>query len=262
MAEQFVNLLDRGVTLCTERAGTGPALLVITGTGSDLRNHPNPHRWPIAKHFDTVAYDHRCLGQSEQHDPDHQPTMADYGADALALCDDQGFQEFSVIGVSFGGMVAQELATIAGTRLTRLVLCCTSSGGEGDSSYPLHELYAAGKSMDDLADVWDTRTTHDELVAAQMGAILGGRRRPTLTPPGLLKQLEARRHHDTWDRLPRIECETLVASGMYDGVAPAENSERLAAQIPRTELVSFPAGHMLLAQDPSAWPTILEFLLR
>lgn len=262
MTEQFVNLSDRGVALCAERAGTGPALLVITGTGSDLRNHPNPLRWPIAEHFDTLAYDHRCLGQSEQHDPNHQPTMADYGADALALCDDQGFEEFSVIGVSFGGMVAQELATIAGTRLTRLVLCCTSSGGEGDSSYPLHELYAAGKSMDDLADVWDSRTTHDEVVAAQMAAMFEGRIRPETTPPGLLKQLEARRHHDTWDRLPQILCETLVAYGMYDGVASPENSERLAERLPRAELASFAAGHMFLAQDPLAWPTILKFLQR
>ncbi len=262
MAEQFVNLPDRGVTLCTERAGTGDALLVITGTASDLRNHPNPLHWPTAKHFDTLAYDHRCLGQSEQHDPSHQPTMADYAADALALCDDQGFEEFSVIGVSFGGMVAQELATIAGTRLTRLVLCCTSSGGHGDSSYPLHELYAAGKSMDALADMWDTRTTYDESVATQMAAVFKGRIRPETTPAGLLKQIEARRHHDTWHRLHLIQCETLVACGVYDGVAPPENRARLAERIPRAELASFAAGHMFLAQDPLAWVTILQFLQR
>lgn len=261
MAEQFVNLAERGVTLCTDRAGDGPPLLVITGTGSDLRNQPNPLQWPIAKYFDTLVYDHRGLGRSEQHDPDYQPTMADFAADALALCDDQGFDEFSVLAISFGGMVAQELATISGTRLTRLVLCCTSSGGEGDSSYPIHDLYASGKSLDDLADVWDTRSSYDPAVAAQMANMLAAPRiRPTTPPPGLLKQLEARRHHDTWHRLHLVLCDTLVACGIYDGVAPPENSERLAAQIPRSELASFAGGHMFLAQDPQAWTRILHFL--
>jgi len=95
-----------------------------------------------------------------------------------------------------------------------------------------------------------------------MAAIFEGRIRPETTPPGLLKQLEATRHHDTWYRLHLILCETLVACGIYDGVAPPENSERLAEKIPRAELASFAAGQMFLAQDPHAWTTILKFLLR
>ena len=90
MTETFVRLPDQGVTLCTQRTGTGPPLLVITGTGSDLREQPNALQWPIAKHFDTITYDHRCLGRSEQHDVEYQPTMADFAADTLGLCDEQG----------------------------------------------------------------------------------------------------------------------------------------------------------------------------
>ena len=45
-----------------------------------------------------------------------------------------------MIGVSFGGMVAQELAVRHPRRVARLVLACTSPGGAGGSSYPLHEL--------------------------------------------------------------------------------------------------------------------------
>ena len=116
--------------------------------------------------------------------------------------------------------------------------------------------------MADIDHVWDTRVTYDDAVAAQVAAILGGLSRPASTPPGLLKQLEARRHHDTWDRLPQILCETLVAYGMYDGVAPPENSERLAERIPRAELASFAGGHMFLAQVPHSWVTILKFLQR
>lgn len=264
MTEQFVELPDRGVTLCMERGGNpdGRVLLVMNGTGSDLRNRPNALQWPIAEHYDTIAYDHRCLGRSVQHDDSHQPTMADFAADALALLDHLGVDEFAAIGVSFGGMVAQELATIAGTRMTRLVLCCTSSGGEGGASYPLHELYVEGRSIDEVRDLWDIRSSYDTEVAAQMQRFFEGRPRPDVPPPGLLKQIEARRHHDTWHRLQLILCPTLVAHGIYDGIAPPENSARLAERIPRAKLAGFIGGHLFLFQDQQAWPTITEFLRR
>ena len=262
MSESFIDLPERGVTLCTDRAGEGPPLVVINGTGSDIRNQPNPLQWPVAQHFDTLIYDHRCLGRSTQYDPTYQPTMADFASDVLALCDQQGIEQFAVIGVSFGGMVAQELATIAGTRLTRLVLCCTSSGGEGGASYPLHEFYPAGATADEMVPLWDIRASYDDDVNTQMRRIFESRPRPATAPAGLLQQLEARRHHDTWHRLHLILCDTLIAAGIYDGVAPPENSERLAERIPRSELASFAGGHLFLAQDREAWTRIIEFLQR
>ena len=94
MTEQFVGLAHRRVTLCVARSGQGQPLLVLGGTGSDLRNRPNPLQWPIASEFDVLAYDHRGLGRSVADDPDYQPTMADFAADGLALCDQQGLDEF------------------------------------------------------------------------------------------------------------------------------------------------------------------------
>lgn len=260
MTEQFIDLPERGVTLCVERAGDGPALLVVSGTGGDLRNRPNALSWPVAAHHDTVLYDQRCLGRSVQHDDDYQPSMADFGADALALVDHLGIDRFAAIGVSFGGMVAQELALLAGDRLTKLVLCCTSSGGDGGASYPLHELYRDGRSIDEVADLWDTRSATDEEVAAQMQRFFAGRPRPAEPPPGLLKQLEARRGHDTWERLPQIGCDTLVAYGRYDGVAPPANNEAIADRIPHATLAAFDGGHLFMFQDRAVWPTILNFL--
>jgi len=242
------------------RSGEGPPVLVLGGTGSDLRNYPNALEWSIANRFDLLTYDHRCLGRTEQHEPSYQPTMADYAADALALCDEQGFETFAAIGISFGGMVAQELAILAGDRLTRLVLACTSAGGQGGSSYPLHELYAAGKNMDAIADLWDVRVTADPAVQAQMSRILGPPVRPAEPPPGLLRQLEARRHHDTWDRLASISAATMVAYGLHDGVAPPVNNERLAAAIPHATSVGFDGGHLFMWQDRTAWPAIADFL--
>lgn len=77
---------------------------------------------------------------------------------------------------------------------------------------------------------------------------------------GARLQLEARRFHDTWDRLPSVSCPTLVCAGRYDGIAPLANSERLAAAIPGAELEVFEGGHLFLLQDPKAYPAIIEFL--
>ena len=57
-----------GLSLYYERAGAGPPLLFISGTGGDLRTKPNVFDGPLAKAFDLLAYDQRGLGRSEKPD--------------------------------------------------------------------------------------------------------------------------------------------------------------------------------------------------
>src|SRR3989344_9159077 len=127
-----------GLNFHYERAGEGPRLLFISGTGGDLRVQPNVFDSPLARAFDLVAYDQRGLGRTNK--PDVPYSMADYADDAAALLDHVGWEEALVLGVSFGGMVAQELVLRHPSRVTRLVLACTSPGGEGGASYPFHEI--------------------------------------------------------------------------------------------------------------------------
>ena len=65
--------------------------------------------------------------------------MADYAMDANSLLEAVGWDRCCVMGISFGGMVVQEFALRYQHRIKRLVLACTSSGGAGGDSYPLHE---------------------------------------------------------------------------------------------------------------------------
>ena len=128
--------MANGIEIWFDRAGTGAPLLAISGSRGDLRRKPNLLESPLAKAFDVLAYDQRGLGRTSK--PSKPYLMADYADDAAALLDAVGWERVRVVGVSFGGMVALELALRHPDRVTKLALCCTSPGGEGGSSYPIH----------------------------------------------------------------------------------------------------------------------------
>lgn len=256
-----------GHRIHVEVAGNGPAILAINGSGSDLRVRPNVLDGPLVRSFTVHTHDHRGLGRSTA--PEPQPTMADFADDAAAVLDHFGLERVPVIGVSFGGMVAQELALRHPHRVERLVLCCTSSGGAGGASYPLHELTALSEEESaavslSISDV-RTREWDDERRRVAIDRLLTDRRAaPAHGDPearrGSERQLEARRHHDTWDRLPSITAPTLVCAGRHDGIAPPANSEALAGRIPGARLEWYDGGHLFLLQDARAWPDIAAFL--
>jgi 3-oxoadipate enol-lactonase len=77
---------------------------------------------------------------------------------------------------------------------------------------------------------------------------------------GTRRQLEARRQHDTWERLPGLRLPIWVFGGKYDGIAAPEAVERLAARIPAARLEFFEGGHLFFLQDPGALERIREAL--
>ena len=126
-----------GVELYWEQRGSGPRLLFCNGSGLTLQD-VRPLLDPLTASFDLLAWDYRGFGRSA---PVTRPyTMADVAADAAGLLEIAGWESCRVIGVSFGGMVAQEFAVTNPGRVERLALACTSAGGEGGSSYPLQKL--------------------------------------------------------------------------------------------------------------------------
>ena len=260
----------RGIRIYYERAGAGPPLLYINWTGGDLRD-VRIFAGPLEEAFDVLAYDQRGLGQSGK--PEIPYTMQDYADDAAAMLDIAGWDRVPVMGVSFGGMVAQELALRHPDRVERLVLACTSSGGAGKPSYPLHEV--AALPPDEAAAIGvgliDSRYEGTDPAAAppEIATLLATmtKTRPSSdseedleSAAGARRQLEARRGHDTYDRLGSLDVPALVCGGRYDRLAPPENLEALAGAIPDARLRVFEGGHVFFWQDPAAWPAIVAFL--
>jgi len=171
--------------------------------------------------------------------------------------------------VSFGGMVAQELAVTWPERVERLALLCTSPGGAGGASYPLHEL--AQLTEDERSakglELLDSRFTPEWLAAhpndRALADMMAARRNGSKTADqlrGESLQLEARSRHDVCDRLSRIACPTLVACGRFDAIAPPTNAEAIAARVPNADLRVYEGGHAFFAQDPAALPDAINFL--
>lgn len=255
-----------GIDLYYERRGSGPRLLFFNGSGATLATSA-PLIWLFADRCDVVAHDQRGLGRSAI--PPGPYTMADYAADAAALLDRLDWDSCRVIGVSFGGMVAQEFAVTWPSRVERLALVCTSPGGAGGASYPLHELVnrPADERVAIALRILDTRFSHDWLAAhptdrglVELLAARGDAPRSDEQRRGEAEQLAARRRHDVSSRLAAIACPTLVACGRYDGIAPLANSEWIASRITGAELRVYEGGHLFFMQDPAALPDLAAFV--
>ncbi|WP_416897228.1 MAG: alpha/beta fold hydrolase [Minwuia sp.] len=207
----FIQIRDLD-KLYYEQAGEGPDVLVISGTGSDLRRHPNPTDSPLTKRYRVTTYDQRGLGQTSK--PQDGYTMANYADDAAAVIDALGIGPCPAVGISFGGMVLQNLLARNPGKISRAALWCTSPGGAGGASYPLHELPAdldqetRFRTMTKLSDNRVTDAWFDD--HPDKADVLRKRadKSEFYGEPnyeyGARMQVEARRGHDCWDALADI----------------------------------------------------------
>ena len=248
-----------------ELQGAGPRLLFVSGSGGAMWSQPGTLD-PLLARFSVLAYDKRGLGRTEA--PETEWTMADFADDAAALLDIVGWERCDVVGSSFGGMIAQELAIRHPERIQRLVLNCTSPGGDF-ASYPLHELLdlPPEERASRRIAIIDTRqdaswqAAHPEEYAALIERYTGlaayadddAERRHR-------KLLAARSRLDTGERLSSITAPTLVAGGRHDGIAPVRNQELLHDRIRGSRLELFEGGHGFMREDPRALEVIVDFL--
>jgi 3-oxoadipate enol-lactonase len=101
----------------------------------------------------------------------------------------------------------------------------------------------------------ELKTLVDDMIAGlKVGAHEPGR------AAGARRQIEARKDHDTYDRLPSLPMPVLICGGRYDGIASVSNQEAMLQRIPHARLELFEGGHLFFIQDANAFPRIARFL--
>ena len=142
-----------------ERRGEGPPLLLIQGMTGHSLHWGEPFLTVLERDFELILYDHRGTGRSAPVEGSF--TIADLAADADALLGALDIAHAHVLGISMGGMVAQELALTAPERVLTLTLGATYCGGDGSKftdDRVVNDLAMAIMSGDDKRKIrtgWD-----------------------------------------------------------------------------------------------------------
>jgi pimeloyl-ACP methyl ester carboxylesterase len=241
---------DAGTELYWERSGSGEPLLLIQGLSGTRLTWGERFLADLGADFECIAFDNRGIGNSGE--AAEQFTIAELAADALAVMDAAGLETAHVLGISMGGMAAQELALAAPERLRTLTLGCTYCAGPGSSliapedAAPLLEAIASGdqdRAFEasyevNLSPTFRAEESRYAEFTAMAGALPARRRTVEM-------QLGAVAGHDTHARIGSIDAPILVIHGSADRMIPVANGELIASLIPgaRLEIIDG-AGHM------------------
>jgi pimeloyl-ACP methyl ester carboxylesterase len=236
----------------------GPPVLLVMGFGmSGVVWRPQVEE--LRASHRVVWYDHLGVGASEAAPP--WPTMASMAKDALRVLDDVGFESAHVVGVSMGGMIAQELALAAPSRVRSLTLVATHAGGvraalptvEGLVRFAQANLGAPSERVAALQRLLYTPEFLASVDRAAMTARMKdmvGERAPRATVRG---HLGAVLRHRTTARLGGVRAPTLVVRPGRDVLIRPKNSDVLARLIPGARVARFDdAGHGVTFQSAAA----------
>jgi poly(3-hydroxyalkanoate) depolymerase len=235
-----------GLKLRVDRRGEGPPLLLITGIGAHL------DMWrpfsAVAGQRELIAFDAPGTGHSDRPCvPLRMPALARL---VTELMDALELERADVLGYSWGGGLAQELAHRHPERVRRLVLCATAPGLGGVPPKPLAALMLATPA----------RYYHPKLAKWSLRFIAGGpvgdehlRDRMAARPSvlGYGAQLYAAAGWTSLPWLHTLQHETLVMGGDADPAVPFTNARILAARIPGARLERVRGGgHLFLLDEP------------
>jgi 3-oxoadipate enol-lactonase len=237
------------------RGGVGEPLLLIMGMSGHHGMWGEPFRSLLERDFDVLAYDHRGIGESGWAEAPF--TIAELAEDAARLMAAVGWDGAHVLGISMGGMVAQELALTHPELVRTLVLGCTYAGPNGGSLHapgPLRLVEAISTRDAELA----LRTAFEVNLSQQHRDAAGDYeafRQLSLSakvPAAVvMMQLQAALVHDTTARLPNLRIPTLVVHGTADEMIVASNGEHIAGLIPDAKLELLDGvGHLFWLEQP------------
>jgi pimeloyl-ACP methyl ester carboxylesterase len=244
------------IELSYEREGSGPPLLLIMGMSGTLHHWGEPLLSELRRDFDTIVYDHRGVGKSSA--ADESFTISELAQDAAGLLSALEIDSAHVMGISMGGMVAQELVLAHPERVRTLVLGCTYCGGDGSAvageevMRRLAEGMMSGDRARALRTAWEVNVSpsfaaDDEAYARflEIGTSY------SVPVQHIMKQMQAIAGHDMSTRLASISTPTLVIHGTLDQMLPVLNAHMIAGLIANARLEIFDdVGHMFFWEDP------------
>jgi pimeloyl-ACP methyl ester carboxylesterase len=244
-----------------------PWLVLIQGMGLDRRGW-EPVLRKLCRRFRLVLVDNRGTGHSDR--PGGAFSVADMAGDVLAVLDAAGIARAHVLGMSLGGMVAQEVAITHPDRVDRLVLAGTTPGWPLAYPMPAASVRLIASAARLPAEAARRRHTENALSAHTV------RHRPEVVNRLIERQGSERADRGAVSaqavagaryagrlRQVRIRARTLVLHGGADTVVDPRNAQLLAGRIPDARLVIFPGlGHLLFWEDPDGFAAaVTSFLL-
>ena len=233
--------LDFG--LYYESCGAGEPLVLIPGFAAGAWTWFEQTE-ELSKAFRVITFDPRGVSRSAIDEALTETiSLPQIAADIAALLDFLKIEKANVLGVSFGGFVAQEFALAFPERLNKLILACTSFGGKNHVAPDL-EVLAAFVAAGDLNKRERVRrfmipAFTPEFAAASSEIIekVCRLRAENIVPEKVyLQQMNCAVTFDAEQRVSQIQAETLVLTGNRDVVVPPQNSLNLAKAIPQATL--------------------------
>jgi 3-oxoadipate enol-lactonase len=244
------------VELSYERSGSGPPLLMIMGRSGTTLSWGEPFLGPLRQDFETIVYDHRGVGESSRMEEPF--TIVGLAEDAAHLLDALAIDSAHVLGISMGGMIAQELALAHPERVRTLTLGGTYCGGEGSSltSHDVAQRLAEARMSGDperaLRTFWEVNVSASFAADGHAyAAYRANALKQRVAIPVIMAQVRASATHNTYARLPGLTTPTLVVHGTDDQIFPVSNGRLVASRIPGARLEIFDGvGHLFFLERP------------
>jgi pimeloyl-ACP methyl ester carboxylesterase len=252
------------IELDYERTGSGPPLLLIMGMSGTALHWGEPFLELLRRDFEVIVYDHRGVGASTR--LEGPITIAQLAQDASGLLSALQLESAHVLGISMGGMIAQELALAHPDQVTTLTLGCTYCGGPDSAQTSpevlerLAEAMMSGDRERALRTGWEINVSRakagDPEAYADFLAIAARR---AVAVPVVMAQLQACVAHDASARLGELTMPTLVIHGTEDQLLPVENGRQVGSLIRGSKLeILDGVGHMFLWERPERAAELLR----
>jgi proline iminopeptidase len=261
-----------GVQLFYEEVGAGPSTLVMHG-GLGLDHTSYRGLDPLATCLRLVYYDHRGNGRSSRPD-EAELTMEDWADDGAALARHVARSDpVVVIGHSFGGFIAQEMAIRHPEAVRALILVTTTPGQLGDGEPPAHEgppipnefaeLLRAMPATDDELAAGMARLAPAYLHQAPVEALTSLMAETVFSAAAMRRGFEELTSWSAVDRLHEVDAPTLVIAGRHDALTSWPQADRIAAHMPHAEVVVFEqSGHFPWIEEPDGFFDTIKSWLR